>query len=182
MLTWLTGWRGERVKAKELYGAVVTQARQPLFYTGLGVPDTVEGRYEVIVVHLFLLLERLRRDGEATRTLSRRVIEAFVTDMDDAMREMGVGDLSVPKKVQRAAAGFYERAGEYRAALEAGDPGKLAAALAGRLLSGPADARPAMEELLAAYVRNVASGLSRVPTADLRAGRVTFPPIVFADM
>ena len=119
MLAWLTGRDGPRHTAGELYGRVVAEARRTVFYAGLGVPDTPEGRYELIALHLFLLLERLRRDGSAGEAVSRHVLEAFVTDMDDCMREMGVGDLTVPKRVKRAAAGFYERAGAYRAGLEA---------------------------------------------------------------
>lgn len=182
MLSWLTDWSGERATAKELYGAVVTQARQPLFYTGLGIPDTVEGRYEMVVLHLFLLLERLRAEGDAAQRLSRRVIEAFVSDMDDSMREMGVGDLSVPGKVKRAAAGFYERSGEYRAALAAAEPERLAASLAARLFVGAPPEQLPGEQLLAEYVRSVAAALARVPFADMRAGRVTFPPVVYAEL
>src|SRR3990170_2959830 len=111
MLEWLTERSQSRRTAGELYGRVVAEARQPMFYVELGVPDTPEGRYEVVVLGLFLILERLRVERGAGEKLSQQLLEAFVTDMDDCMREMGVGDLTVAKRVKRAAAGFYERAG-----------------------------------------------------------------------
>lgn len=183
MLKWLSLWAADRRKARELYGAVVTQARQPMFFAGLGVPDTPEGRYETIVLHLFLVLERLRAEGPAGQTLSRRLIEAFVTDMDDSMREMGVGDLTVPKRVKRAAAGFYERSAEYRTALASSDPGVLEKALAARVLSSEeSQADTPTADLLAAYVRSAAAALSTQDSAALLAGHVTFPPVVYVDM
>lgn len=116
MLNWLKTRSEDRCKAKELYGAIVTGARQPAFYSGCGVEDTPEGRYEMIALHLFLVIERLKGAGPQADRIAQRVMEAFVTDMDDSMREMGVGDLSVGKKVKRSAAGLYERFSAYRAA------------------------------------------------------------------
>lgn len=129
MLSWFTGRGANTRKSKELYGAVVAAARAPEFYREYGVPDTLNGRYEMIVLALFQLLERLRAEGSAAAEMSRLTLEAFFTDMDDCMREIGIGDVAVPKKVKKAAAGFYERAKAYRAALEADDASALAAAL-----------------------------------------------------
>lgn len=129
MLKWFRTRGGNARKAKELYGAVVAAARQPEFYRDYGVPDTLNGRYEMIVLALFQVLERLRSEGPAAETTSRLMLEAFFTDMDDCLREIGVGDLSVPKKMKKAAAGFYERARAYRAALDAEDPAAMASAL-----------------------------------------------------
>lgn len=120
MFAWLAS-RPTRAKAEELYGAVVTVARTPGYYSAFCVPDTTRGRFEMITLVLFLVLERTKR-APGGMDLSRAGIEAFITDMDDCMREMGVGDLTVPKKVKRAAATFYERAKHYREALaEEGD-------------------------------------------------------------
>ena len=140
MLKWFRTRNANTLKAKELYGAVVAAARHREFFAGYGVPDTFNGRYEMIVLVLFQLLERLRVDGAGAggdiEELSRQTLEAFFTDMDDCMREAGVGDLSVPKKVKRAAAGFYERATAYRAALAADDHAGLAAQLERFMLGG----------------------------------------------
>ena len=135
MLDWLITRGASARKAKELYGAVVANARSPVFYRDYGVPDTLNGRYEMIVLVLFQLLERLKKDesGEVAE-LSRLTLEAFVTDMDDSMREIGIGDMAVPKKVKKAAAGFYERSKTYRSALDAADKEALATAF-GKYLS-----------------------------------------------
>ncbi|MGQ0457920.1 MAG: ubiquinol-cytochrome C chaperone family protein [Hyphomicrobium sp.] len=146
-------------------------ARQPALYRDLGVADTTEGRFEMVALHLFLALEALRRPHAATdaadEAVARLTIEAFVTDMDDCMREMGVGDLTVPKKVKRAAAGFYQRSGDYREALAAPDDAALAAALAKHVWPG-ANAGP-HAAALATYVRRAAASLAGVAPRDVFA-------------
>ena len=164
MLRWLTQRADNSRKAEELYGSVVTAARQPAFYENLGVPDTPEGRFELVALHLFLALEGLRSKGTAADGLVRRTIEAFVIDMDDCMREMGVGDLTVPKKVKRAAAAFYERAASYRRALtEAGSPERgwpdLSQTLRGYVYGGSADREDAAAAL-AVYMQAASTALS----------------------
>ncbi len=114
MLDFLNARTDMRRKAGEIYGAIVTQARRPVFYAELGVPDTPSGRYEMVVVHLFLVLERLREGADAASPLPRLLVEAFIADMDDSLREIGTGDLAVPKKVRRAATGLYERSMAYK--------------------------------------------------------------------
>ena len=177
MLSWFTlnGYRSRQAKqlqAAEVYGAVVTQARNPAFYRDAGVPDTPEGRFEVIVLHLYLLLERLRGAGEPGVEPSRLLIERLVTDMDDQMREMGVGDLSVPKKVKRAARMLYERTEDYRAALAQPDNAALAVAL-GRAF--PSSTKLGTTDLLARYVREAVAHLAGISSEALLAGRVSYP-------
>jgi cytochrome b pre-mRNA-processing protein 3 len=144
-----------RRKAGEIYGAVVTQARRPDFYAALGVPDTPSGRYEMVVLHLFVVLERLRSEVNDTSPLSQLLVEAFVADMDDSLRELGTGDLAVPKKVRRAAAGLYERSMLYRAALQAKDELALARVLTVHAYDG---GQPAGALALARYLRAAAGG------------------------
>jgi cytochrome b pre-mRNA-processing protein 3 len=160
MLQWFKRRSDAQRTAGELYGNVVAAARQPEFYSRYGVADTPEGRFELVALHLFLALEALKSQGGDTNDIARRTLETFVVDMDDCMREMGVGDLTVPKKVKRAAAGFYERAGDYRAALAKDDAG-LSDALIKHVFSGtpPASGAPA----LAGYVREAARGLASKP-------------------
>ena len=117
-----------RRKAGEIYGAIVAQARRPVFYAELGVPDTPSGRYEMVVVHLFLVLERLRSDpgaGAACRACWSRPSSPIWT-IRCARWVPAIS--TVPKKVRRAATGLYERSMAYKAALEAGDADALAAA------------------------------------------------------
>lgn len=146
-----------RRKARDIYGAVVTQARKEGFYADLGVPDTPVGRFEMVALHLFLALEGLR-GAAVPEALSRMLVEAFVIDMDDSLRELGTGDLSVPKKVKRAAAAFYERNLAYRAAIEAADKDLLTGALTEYVYAGVAAAEAGD---LAQYVRNAAAVLAR---------------------
>ena len=173
MLDWFTSRSRYRRKAEELYGVVVAAARQPALFLSGGIPDTPEGRFEAVVMFLFLAIDRLQREGADGERIGQRLIEVFVTDMDDSLREMGVGDLSVPKKVQRAANAFYERALAYRAGLKASGDDELAAALTRFVYKG---SRPAGAGQLAPYVRTVAAGLAQTPSNEARAGQLTFLP------
>lgn len=167
MLNWLKTRSEDRCKAKDLYGAIVTGARQPAFYSGCGVEDTPEGRYEMIALHLFLVIERLKGGGAQADRIAQRVLEAFVTDMDDSMREMGVGDLSVGKKVKRSAAGLYERFAAYRKAVAKSEnelAGQIAAFVPGTVDSGR----------LARYVAASAQDLKTIPLDDVLSGQVRF--------
>jgi cytochrome b pre-mRNA-processing protein 3 len=161
-----------RRKAGEIYGAVVTQARQPGFYAVLGIPDTPAGRYDMVVLHLFLVLERLRLEA-GTEPLQQVLIEAFISDMDDSLRELGTGDIAVGKKVRRAAAGFYERIGDYREALVPEGNGALRGVLVRHVLAQGSD--PARSEALAGYVRAVVLALGGQAGPSVIEGRIDFP-------
>lgn len=113
---WLRGRSGEGRMATELYGSIVAQARNPLFYGSFGVADVAEKRYEMIVLHIVLVLERLRGLGAQGEALSQGLVEAFVRDLDGSMREMSVSDTKVPSKVKKAAAGLLDRDVLYRSA------------------------------------------------------------------
>ena len=168
------GLSRDRRKAGELYGRVVAAARQPELYMSMGVPDTAEGRFEMVALMLFLGLERLQGAGAGAEKLQQLAIEQFVTDMDDCFREMGVGDLTVPKKVRRAAAAFYERAGAYRTALNAqsADP-----ALEQALMCYVYEKRPAEKFAgpLAAYVRLARARLRDLSDVAALTGDLVFP-------
>jgi cytochrome b pre-mRNA-processing protein 3 len=144
MLTWLTGRKDIRRVAQRLYDGIVAQSRLPVFYIGHGVPDTVTGRFEMIVLHMFLVLERLQAEtgesGERAGQISQALTEAFIGDMDSAMREMGVADVRVGKRMHQAAGAFFGRLMAYRKAIElapavAGQTDPLAAAIARNVLA-----------------------------------------------
>ncbi|MEQ1613200.1 MAG: ubiquinol-cytochrome C chaperone family protein, partial [Hyphomicrobiaceae bacterium] len=120
MLNWLRSRSLTGKTAAGLYGSIVAQARQPAFFSGAGVPDTMEGRFGMIGVHMFLVLERIRREGAEGQKLARALLECFMTDMDDNMREIGIGDIVVPRRVKKAAAALHEQLDAYRAALATG--------------------------------------------------------------
>lgn len=169
----------ERLAARSLYEAIVAQARLPAFYADMGVPDTPIGRFDLVVLHGFLVLRRLRAETGAAR-LSRAVAEVLVDDLDRNLREMGEGDLSVGKKVKLLTRGAYGRMEAYLAAL-AGGQSAVEAALLRNLY---AERSPGAERLhaMAAYVLRETEALARQPGAALCAGTVAFgpPPVAAA--
>lgn len=163
---------GEDVlRACRLYGAVVEQARRPEFYARLGVPDTPEGRFSLVALHAFLVMERLAHDP-AGGGPAQALFDAMFADIDRNLREMGVGDLSVGKKVKRLAQHFYGMADAVRAGLRA-DRAVLEAALR-RNVYGPAPAEAGAVQMLAEYVRDAVAALDRQPVPDLIGGHVRF--------
>jgi cytochrome b pre-mRNA-processing protein 3 len=166
MLRWLRKQAEAGRRAEELYGSVVAAARQPAFYGTIGVPDTPEGRFELVALHLYLALEGLRGSASpGAEDLKQRMIEVFVVDMDDCMREMGVGDLTVPKKVKRAAAAFYERATIYQRDSADGQESDLAASVL-RYIFADAATRVDASRALARYVRMASAALEIKPFDD----------------
>jgi cytochrome b pre-mRNA-processing protein 3 len=117
-----------------IYGMIVAQAREPLFYRDLAVPDTVNGRFDLLVLHLWLLMRRLT-PVEGGPALCQALFDRFCDDMDANLREMGVGDLTVPKRMQAFGEAFYGRTAAYDLALEAGQE-PLAQALCKNILNG----------------------------------------------
>ena len=119
-----------------LYGAIVAQARLPVFYLDYRVPDTVNGRLDLLMLHLALTYERLSQGGEGPRAVGQALFDRFCRDMDDHLREQGVSDLKVPKEVRGVGAAFFGRHGTYLTALQAGDMMRLAGRLEPQCLSG----------------------------------------------
>jgi len=165
--------KGHGDAARALYAALVAQSRAPDFYRHLAVADTPAGRFEMIAVHAFLVLYRLKGEGRAADALAQQVFDLMFSDIDRSLREMGIGDLGVGKRVKRLARGFYGRIAAYERGIEAADPAVLAAALR-RNLYGGATATDAQLAAMADYMRRQATALAAQPVAEMRAGRVTF--------
>ena len=122
--------RGRHERAGfRLYAAAVAAAREPALYQSLCVADTLDGRFDLVCLHAFLLVRRLRREADPGPALAQAVFDAMFSDMDVSLREMGVGDLSVGRRVRAMWEAFNGRAHAYDAALAAGDPAALEAAL-----------------------------------------------------
>ena len=115
--------------ARQLYDGLVLSARQPRFYGENGAPDTVDGRFDLIVLHAVLLMRRLRDGDEIGRDLAQRIFDIMFDDMDAALREMGTGDLSVGKKIREMGEAFYGRAKAYEDPLNQGDEDALTEAI-----------------------------------------------------
>jgi len=156
-----------------LYGMIVAQARLPCFYRDHAVADTVNGRFDLIVLHLALVLDRLAQDP-ALQTLGQGIFDRFCQDMDHNLREMGVGDLKVPKQMRRLGEAYYGRAQAYRAAWAAKDDGALVQALE-RNIYGGSPSGSAAAPRLAAYMREALRDLGAQPDASLAGGELHFP-------
>ena len=126
-----------RFAAERLHAAAVTQARDPALYARMGAPDTIEGRFELLCVHIILLLDRLK-GAEAPMAETRQTLfDVFVSHLDGAMREMGVGDLAMAKRMRRLGEAFYGRLQAYEEALAAlPDRSVLEAVVARTILDG----------------------------------------------
>jgi cytochrome b pre-mRNA-processing protein 3 len=163
---------GDTISA--LYGMIVAQARLPCFYRDYAVADTVNGRFDLIVLHLALVLDRLMREP-GLKDLGQGVFDRFCQDMDHNLREMGVGDLKVPREMQRMGAAFYGRAQAYREALAAKDGDVALVEAITRNIYGGEPAAPAVARRLAAYMREAVRDLAAQGSAGLAAGEMRLP-------
>jgi cytochrome b pre-mRNA-processing protein 3 len=161
-----------REAAYRLYGRAVEAARQPAHYAELEVPDTVDGRFELIALHVALLLRRLLAEP-ASNPFAQEVFDAMFADMDRALREMGTGDLGVGGHVKRMASAFYGRARAYERGLAGAED--LGVALR-RNLYGTASPSEASLGAMAAWVEAAAAALAAQKVEALMAGEVAFPP------
>lgn len=152
-----------------VYRTIVAQSRQPRFYADWGVPDTVTGRFDMISLHLSLLFRRLRRGGADAQVFSQAVFDLFFKDMDNALREQGVSDLGVPKKVQKMGGVFYGLLTSVNEAIDAGGRDALIEVLARNVLDGDATHAGALADYLIAE----AAHLDAQPVGSITAGAVT---------
>ena len=176
----LEGRKHRREAARRLYLAAVRQARDPVLYTEGGVADTLDGRFDLIVLHVVPLMRRLRQCDEAGRKLSQSLFDVMFDDMDQSLREMGVGDLRVGKRVKQMARAFYGRAAAYDQAFDRA-PGadrqrSIAEALERNVFNN--DPPPADRvQALAGYVESLLDALDGHSSAALLAGEVNLPPV-----
>jgi cytochrome b pre-mRNA-processing protein 3 len=161
-------------KARALYRDIVAQARRPEFFRDCGVPDNLDGRFDLLVLHVFLVLHRLKRDRDRTADLAQALFDVLFQDMDASLREMGAGDIGVGHRVKKMIEAFYGRVAAYEAALET--PGEALQAALARNLFGQEDAGPAALAALAAYVRREVAALGGQETGALLEGEVAFGP------
>ncbi len=154
---------------RRLYEAIVAAARHRVPYADWQVPDSLDGRFDMIAIHAYLVLDRLKGCDAGFR---QALVDELFADMDRSLREMGAGDLSVGKKVRKMAEVFYGRIAAYERALPQG-PEALEAALARNVFPDGAPAGAAAK--LAAYVRDARDMLSTLPAGELLDGRIAFP-------
>jgi cytochrome b pre-mRNA-processing protein 3 len=163
--------------AWSLYEAAVAQARQPAFYGDRGVPDTLDGRFELISLHVSLILRRLRLDTGDSGPLGQNLFDAMFSDMDRSLREMGAGDLGVAPRVKKMAKAFYGRLAAYDAGLlpEAGVE-DLAEAVRRNIYGTVADPDSDNVAALVNYIRREDDSLATQPSKGVFNGEVSFGP------
>jgi cytochrome b pre-mRNA-processing protein 3 len=156
-----------------LYASAAKQARQPAFYLAMGAPDTLEGRFELYTLHVILLIDRLSGQGEQAAETSQAAFDAYVRGLDDALREIGVGDLSMKKKMKKLAGAFYGRLQAWQeASATLPDTAALQAVLARTTFEAAEGGDPAA---LAAYVAAARTALAAQPLDVLLSGEVAWP-------
>jgi len=164
--------RGRRLAAHAAYGRIVERARAPEFYLAAGVPDTVDGRFELLALHAFLVLNRLKREHAASAAFAQELFDTMFGDLDRTLREMGAGDLGVGPRIKAMARGFYGRIAAYEQGLA--DEVELEAALRRNLYGTvPAIGESAVASM-AGYVRRQAAALAALSLAALLEGDVAF--------
>ena len=176
-LTRLFARPSEAEPADALYGLAVTRAREPVFYRDLGVPDTVEGRFEMICLHVYLILRRLRHGSGVANddgALGQALFDIMFADIDRSLREMGVGDLGVGRRVKTMAEAFYGRIRAYDEGLAAGEPA-LARAITRNVFNSSGSEAQAFA--LAGYLVESITVLAGIPEDDLARGKAGFAPL-----
>ena len=158
--------------ARAAYTAIMRQARQPCLFGERGAPDSFNGRFDILVLHVHFVLRRLRAEGTARTPFGQALFDMFFKDMDQTMRELGVGDLSVGKKIRKMAQAFYGRAAAYDNALATANPYALRDVLARNLF--PENQKPPPEKLdfLKNYVLKLEGYLAARTVADIEAGKI----------
>lgn len=173
----LNPWRRDpwEDSAAKLYASLVAQARSPKFYAEWGVTDDVDGRFDVITLHAFLVMRRLKLIAPNGQALSQALFNFMFADMDRALREMGVGDLSVGKHVKKMAQAFFGRLAAYEAGLASADAEKLDHALVRNLYRGRL-VEPRYSSAMATYLRIQDEFLKSQENQNIMSGLVSFQP------
>jgi cytochrome b pre-mRNA-processing protein 3 len=152
----------------DMYRRCVEQARSIDFYQALGVPDTIDGRFDLLLLHVFIVMQRL--DTEAI--VKQKLFDLMFSDMDRSLREMGVGDMSISRKIKPMISAFYGRGQAYQKALA--DSDDVLAQSLGRNLYGSTQVNPDVLQQMASYVRQTVASLDAQPLEDIVAGKVKF--------
>lgn len=159
---------------EKAYRGVVTQARSPVFYTRDEVPDTPDGRFDMIMLTAFLVMDRLRHEDQAAQDFSQAMFDAMFKDMDRNLREMGIGDVGIPHRIKGMAQAFFGRIKVYQEGLDSDSTGVLVDALARNLYRGTEPAPEAVARM-ASFMRRARTHLAAVSTDQIMLGDVSFP-------
>lgn len=164
----------KRETANKLYAAIVAQARHPAFYTRFLVPDTVDGRFDMIVLHVYLVLACLRAENDSRTDFQILLQEALFADLDRSLREMGVGDVSVGKHIKDMASAYFGRLGAYDTVFESGEIGQIEDALARNVWRGKPVPGEDSARILAVYGLSQKKHLAEQGDVLMRSGVAAF--------
>lgn len=175
MLALLKSKNSYETAARGLYAQILEKTRQPVFYRRFSVPDTFSGRFDLLLLHIFVVINRVANEGRAGKDLGQALFDATFADMDQTLREMGIGDMGVPKHMRRMMKAFNGRVHAYSAALE--DTEKLEQALRRNLYGTLSDVSDKPLRGMADYLRSCITVLDRLPLDDILETRIVWPDI-----
>jgi cytochrome b pre-mRNA-processing protein 3 len=172
-------WRARRASKaliEQILGEIVAAARRPALYQALGAPDRIDGRFELLTLHAGLLLRRLAALGGVADAIAQDLVDSLFAYFDDTLREMGLSDIAVAKRLKAMGSAFYGRNAAYAAALDDGSPADLATALARNVYGAAGGEAEPKAETLARYVASLDAALAAIPIEAFTTGRFRFPP------
>jgi len=173
---WLKHRKSVKNAAAALYQAAVTQSRDPRFYTVFGVADTIDGRFDLISLHVYLIMERLNACGREGQQLSQALFDHMFVNMELTLREIGIGDMSVPKHMKRMMRAFNGRVHSYHTAISGNDVELLTLAVAKNIYRAESHEIPTPARLMAEYISQEAGWIMQQDFHSLSAGRISFTP------
>ncbi len=176
MFRWFAERAARREAADKIYEAIVAQSRNPVFYVRCGVPDTLSGRFDMLVIHMFVVMQNLKLGAGEGRLLGKEIIEAFVREMDSMVRDLGISDVHVAQEVRKIADLFYRQLIVYTNAVERRSRDALAEAIWKSFQSGDDNANVGADEL-ADYIFQSIKNIGEMPLNLLLQGHLNFPEI-----
>jgi cytochrome b pre-mRNA-processing protein 3 len=176
MFRWFAERTARREAAEKIYDSIVAQSRNPVFYVRCGVPDTLSGRFDMLVIHMFIVMQNLKMGGTEGELLGREIVEAFVKEMDSMVRDLGVADLQVPNEVRKIASLFYGQLVVYTEAVNKKNRAALSDAVWRSFQSGDETANVAATEI-ADYIFGAIKNIREMPLNLLLQGHLNFPEV-----
>jgi cytochrome b pre-mRNA-processing protein 3 len=176
-------WRARRASKaliEQILGEIVAAARRPALYEALGAPDRIDGRFELLTLHAGLVLRRLAGLGGLADGIAQDLVNSVFTHFDDTLREMGLSDIAVAKRLKAMGSAFYGRNAAYAAALDDGSAADLAAALARNVYGAAGSEAGPRAEALAHHVASLDAALAAIPIEAFATGHFRFPPGLIA--
>lgn len=174
IVAWLKRRKSIKLAAAGLYQAAVTQSRDPGFYTDLGVPDTLDGRFDLISLHAFLVMHRLGEMGADGKKLSQSMFDQMFRHMDMGLRETGVGDMGIPKHMKRMMRAFNGRVHSYHDAVESADRSALEQAVERNIYRNADGVVSLFSATIADYVLQQAEFLKGQDEQQILSGKISF--------